>query len=76
MNRVTISYDGRFTWLLDGEIVGPTRTFSTLPQAIACARQLTDASETMIELQVSGFYACVHQERGWPRRVHAPDRAA
>ncbi|HXC29775.1 MAG TPA: hypothetical protein VNV38_17590 [Stellaceae bacterium] len=76
MNRVTISYDGRFTWLLDGEIVGPTRTFSTLPQAIACARQLTDASETMIELQVSGFYACVHQERGWPRRVHAPERAA
>jgi hypothetical protein len=76
MNRITISYDGRFTWLLDGDIVGPTRTFATLPQAIACARELSNASETMIELQVSGFYACVHQERGWPRRIHAPDRAA
>ncbi len=52
------------------------RTFSTLPEAIACARELTNASETMIELQVSGCYACVHRERGWPRRIQAPDRAA
>jgi hypothetical protein len=76
MNRITISSDGRFTWLLDGAIVGPTRTFSTLPEAIACARELSNAAETLIELQVSGFYACVHQERGWPRRIQAPERAA
>ncbi len=76
MNRVTISYDGRFTWLLDGAVVGPTRSFSTLPEALACARELTNASETLIELQVSGCYACVHQERGWPRRIQAPERAA
>jgi hypothetical protein len=76
MNRITISYDGRFTWLLDGDVVGPTRTFSTLPQAIACARELSNAAETLIELQVSGFYACVHQERGWPHRIDAPERAA
>ena len=76
MNRITISYDGRFTWLLDGAIVGPTRSFSSLPEALACARELTDAAEALIELRVSGFYACVHQERGWPRRIQAPERAA
>ena len=76
MNRITISYDGRFTWLLDGAVVGPTRTFSSLPEALACARQLTNAAETLIELQVSGCYACVHQEPGWPRRIQAPNRAA
>jgi hypothetical protein len=53
-----------------------TRTFSSLPEAIACTRELTNASETLIELQVNGSYACVRQEPGWPRRIHAPDRAA
>jgi hypothetical protein len=76
MNRITISYNGRFTWLLDGALVAPTRAFSALPEAIACARELTNASESLIELQVNGSYACVHQERGWPRRIHAPDSAA
>lgn len=76
MNRITISYNGRSAWLLDGAAVGPTRTFSSLPGAIACARELTNASQTLIELQVSGSYACVHQQRGWPRRIHAPERAA
>jgi hypothetical protein len=76
MNRLSVSYDGRFTWLLDGEVVGATRTFSSLPEALACARELTDAAEALIELRVSGFYACVHQEKGWPRRIHAPDRPA
>ena len=76
MKRLSISYDGRFTWLLDGDDVGPTRTFSTLPEAIACARELTQAAPAIIELQVSGFYACVRQEQGWPRRIQAPERAA
>ena len=76
MNHLSVSYDGRFTWLLDGEVVGATRTFSSLPEALACARELTDAAEALIELRVSGFYACGHQEKGWPRRIHAPDRTA
>ena len=76
MKRLSISYDGRFTWLLDGDSVGPTRTFSSLAEAIACARELTQAAPAIIELRVSGFYACVQQEQGWPRRIHAPDRAA
>jgi hypothetical protein len=76
MNRLSVSYDGRFSWLLDGEAVGPTRTFTSLPEALACARDMTHAAEALIELRVSGFYACVHQEKGWPRRIHAPERTA
>jgi len=76
MNQISVSYDGRFTWLLSGDAIGPTRTFSSLPEAISCARELTDAAEAMIEMRIDGFYACVHQERGWPHRIHAPDRKA
>jgi hypothetical protein len=76
MNRLSLSYDGRFTWLLDGDAIGPTRTFSSLPDAVACARELTGAAEALIELRVAGFSACIHQERGWPRRIHAPEGVA
>jgi hypothetical protein len=76
MKRLSISYDGRFTWLLDGDDVGPTQTFSSLAAAVACARELTHAAPAIIELRVSSFYAYIEQEQGWPRRIHAPDRAA
>jgi hypothetical protein len=76
MNRISVSYDGRFTWLLGGEAIGATRSFSTLPEAMACARELTGAAEALIELRIDGFYACVHQTRGWPHRIHMPERTA
>jgi hypothetical protein len=76
MNRFSVSYDGGEAWLLDGEPVGRTRSFGTLPEALDCARKLVDSEESLIELRVSGFYACVHQELGWPRRIHSPLRAA
>ena len=76
MNQFSVSYDGGEAWLLDGETVGETRTFGSLPEALACARELVDAAESLIELRCSGFYACIHQEQGWPRRIHAPLRAA
>jgi hypothetical protein len=76
MNRVSLSCDDAETWRLDGEVVGATRSFGSLSEALACARALTDAGETLIELRVSGFYACVHQSQGWPRRIQAPKAAA
>jgi len=76
MNRLSISYDGRGTWLLDGEAVGPTQTFNALPAALDCARELTNAAEALIEVRVSGVYACVHQEPGWPHRICAPLKTA
>jgi hypothetical protein len=36
----------------------------------------TNAAGTPIELGVSGSCAWVDQERGRPRRIHAPERAA
>jgi hypothetical protein len=76
MNRLSLSYDGHFIWLLGGDAIGPARTFNSLPEAVACARELTGAAEALIELRVGGFSACIHQEQGWPRRIHAPERVA
>jgi hypothetical protein len=76
MNRLSISYDGSVEWQLEGEAIGAPRVFGSLPDALACARELTHAAEALIELRVNGFYACVHQERGWPRRIHTPVKTA
>jgi hypothetical protein len=76
MNRLSISYDGRGSWRLDGEAVGPTRIFSALPAALDDARELTNAAEALIEVRVDGVYACVHQEQGWPHRICAPLKTA
>ena len=72
MHHLSLRYGEQETWQLEGDAIGPARHFATLPAALACARALTDAGETLIELRVSGFYACVHQIPGWPRRIHAP----
>jgi len=69
MNRLSISYDGDKTWSLDGSAIGATRTFSSLPDALAYARDLTGAAEALIELRINGIYACVHQKPGWPHRI-------
>jgi hypothetical protein len=71
-----LRYDDRGPWRLDGDVVGAPRTFATLTDALDCARELTGSAETLIELQVNGFDACIHQETGWPRRIQAPERAA
>ena len=76
MNRFWLSHDGAATWQLDGEAVGDTRSFGSLADAIAHARDLAHAEEALIELHVSGFYACVHQERGWPHRIEAAAKKA
>jgi hypothetical protein len=76
MHRLSLRYGEHETWQLEGSAVGSARYFTTLPDALACARELTHAGETLIELRVSGFYACVHQTPGWPRRIHALTSAA
>jgi hypothetical protein len=76
MKRLSLSCDDAATWHLEGEAVGAMRSFGSLTEALACGRELTHAAETLIELRVSGFYACVHQEQGWPRRIQAPKAAA
>jgi hypothetical protein len=69
MNRLSISYDNDGMWSLDGDGIGPTRVFRSLPDALTRARQLTGAAEALIELHIDGIYACVHQAPGWPHCI-------
>jgi hypothetical protein len=76
MNRLCFTYNGRDNWQVDGEAIGGSLCFTGLPAAVAHTRKVTRAAETLIELRIDGFYACVHQAAGWPHRICAPDRVA
>jgi hypothetical protein len=43
----------------------------SLSEAIAYARRECGAAPATIELLIDGFYAVIHQERGWPRPLIA-----
>jgi hypothetical protein len=76
MNRLSFLYHGRDTWQLDGDAVGGSHRFANLPAAIDFARKMTKAAEALIELRIDDFYACVHQDAGWPHRICPPTNAA
>jgi hypothetical protein len=75
-NRLSFTYLGPDDWRLDGGAVGGSQRFASLPAAINFARETTNAAETLIELRIDEFYACVHQDAGWPHRICAPAKAA
>jgi len=76
MNRLSFTYLGRDDWELVGDAVGGTSRFASLPAAIDSARKATHTAEALIELRIDDFYACVHQDAGWPHPICAPAKTA
>jgi len=65
------------TWSVDGLSSGPVSHLRSLRATVDYARKACDAAPATIEFFVDGLYFVVHQERGWPRSLFAPntDRA-
>ena len=67
--RLKICRDGSGDWSVLGLSAFPVEHLSSLSEAIAYAREECAAAPATIELMIDGFYAVIHQERGWPRRL-------
>src|SRR5215469_2079384 len=65
------------TWSVDGLSSGLISYLRSLRASVDYARKACDAAPATIEFFVDGLYFVVHQERGWPRSLFAPntDRA-
>jgi hypothetical protein len=61
------------TWSVDGLSSGPMSHLRSLRASVDYARKACDAAPATIEFFVDGLYFVVHQERGWPRSLLAPD---
>ena len=61
------------TWSVDGLSSGPISHLRGLRASVDYARKACDAAPATIEFFVDGLYFVVHQERGWPRSLLAPD---
>ena len=59
-------------WSLHGLPRNPVVQLDSLSASIDFARRECDAAPATIELMVDGFYAVIHQELGWPRRLVGP----
>jgi hypothetical protein len=71
--HITIQRDGRGTWSVGGLSPLPVVGFPSLAATIDYAREECAAAPATIELLVDGVYMAAHQERGWPRRLLAPE---
>jgi hypothetical protein len=69
--HLKISSDDCGTWSVHGLPSLPVKHLPSLSASIDYAREECAAAPATIELLVDGFYAVVHQERGWPRRLLA-----
>jgi len=61
------------TWSVDGLSSGPISHLRSLRASVDYARKACDAAPATIEFFVDGLYFVVHQERGWPQSLLAPD---
>src|SRR5439155_8266445 len=73
--RLQICRDVWGTWSVHGLSPLPVAHLPSLSASIEYARRECAAAPATIELSGDGFYAVVHQERGWPRRLIASARA-
>jgi hypothetical protein len=73
--HLKICTDYRGSWSVHGLPSLPVKHLPSLAASIDYARQECAAAPATIELLIDGFYAVVHQERGWPRRLIASQRA-
>ena len=67
--RLKICRDTRGTWNMRGLPQHPLAQFPSLSASLDYARRECAAAPATIELVIDGFYAVVHQEGGWPRRL-------
>jgi hypothetical protein len=67
--RLKICRDDRGTWTVHGLSQHPLAQFPSLSASLDYARRECAAAPATIELLIDGFYAVVHQEDGWPRRL-------
>lgn len=71
-----IVHDPSGGWDVHGLPGKPAAHLASLAASLDYARRECAAAPATIELMVDGFYAVIHQEPGWPRRVVARERAA
>jgi len=71
---VSCGNDG--VWTVEGSAFAQARRLPDLPAALDCARRACDAAPATIQVRVDGMYICMHQPKGWPRRMCAPGRIA
>jgi len=68
-----IVHDPSGAWSVHGLPGQPAASLASLRASIDYARTECAAAPATIELMVDGFYAVIHQELGWPRRLVAPE---
>jgi hypothetical protein len=73
--QLKIFSDDRGGWSVHGLPSRPVKHLPSLSASIDYARKECAAAPATIELLIDGFYAVVHQERGWTRRLIASARA-
>jgi hypothetical protein len=61
------------TWSVHGLSPIPVSHLRSLRASLDYARKACDAAPATIELFIDGLYIVVHQERGWPRSLLAPN---
>jgi hypothetical protein len=71
--QLKICHDVRGNWSVHGLSPVPVSHLSSLSASIDYAREACGAAPASIELWINGFYAVIQQERGWPRRLLAPE---
>jgi hypothetical protein len=70
--HLKICHDVSGTWSVHGLSPWPVSRLPSLSASIDYARKECAAVPATIELLIDGCYLVVHQERGWPRRLLAP----
>jgi hypothetical protein len=71
--RVRICRDIWGTWSVYGLSALPAAHLPSLSASLDYAREQCGAAPATIELLIDGFFAVIYQERGWPRRILAPE---
>ena len=69
--RLQIVHEATGEWSLHGLPGSPVVQLGSLSASFDFARRECGAAPATIELMVDGFYAVIHQECGWPRRLVA-----
>jgi hypothetical protein len=68
--HIRLSLDKDHRWRVASDAFGLSKTgFADLPQAIAFAKEVAAEEAAIVELQIDGFSAVIHQERGWPKPI-------
>jgi hypothetical protein len=73
--QLKICRDNWATWSVHGLSLVPVSDLPSLSASIDYAREACGAAPATIELVIDGMYIVLHQDRGWPRQIVAPETA-